>query len=602
MGHIHVLPPRVANQIAAGEVVERPASAVKELVENSIDAGAGRITIRIEKAGKRLIEVEDDGCGMSVEDAELSVRRHATSKIADIEDLHRIASHGFRGEALPSIAAVSRFQMHTAPDGAHEGCEILVDGGSPARVQPAPPRKGTRIRVRDLFLNTPARLRFMRSDRTEEALIVETVRMLALANPGVAFALHVDGRLRIDLPAQTDAQRVHAVLGRAFAENSVHRRVTHEDLVIDGWFGLPTHHHRDASRIYMLLNGRVIRDRALIAAMRAAYQDVLFHDRYPVAVVRLEMDPANVDVNVHPAKREVRFRSPGTVRAALVAAVRAAIGHMGHQVSTQTSRQALRSMHAAPRMPGGASRPAPGPAPRPAARTLTAKEQAAQRMLFSASTAEPEVSAYACSEEGEARLDLGRPLAQIHRCYLLAQTDDGIVLVDQHAAHERITYERMKRQIARQRISSQHLLEPVRWRPDERMAAWLHEQWRSLERFGFELRPDDDPERFLILAVPAMLSDEAPERLAEQLIEACMLIGPDEARGDSGAGRIVERWLGNRACRSSVKSGRILSPEEQERLLREMEKTPNIAQCNHGRPTYVRLSLNDLDRLFGRRD
>ncbi|RMG92802.1 MAG: DNA mismatch repair endonuclease MutL [Zetaproteobacteria bacterium] len=601
MGHIHVLPPRVANQIAAGEVVERPASAVKELVENSIDAGASRITIRIEKAGKRLIEVEDDGCGMSVDDAQLSVQRHATSKITDIEDLHRIASHGFRGEALPSIAAVSRFQMHTALAGAREGCEVLVEGGSTARVQPAPPRKGTRIRVRDLFLNTPARLRFMRSDRTEEALIVETVRMLALANPGVAFALYIDGRVRFDLPAQTDAKRVHALLGKGFAENSVHRRVTHEDIVIDGWFGLPTHHHRDASRIYILLNGRVIRDRALIAVMRAAYQDVLFHDRYPVAVVRIEMDPASVDVNVHPAKREVRFRSPGAVRSALVAAVRTAIGHMGRQVSTQTSLQALRSMSAAPRMPAGAPRQAPMRV-QGAARMPSAKEQAVQRLLFAAAgVSEPSASEYARPAEDEVYLDLGRPLAQIHRCYLLAQTDDGIVLIDQHAAHERITYERMKRQIARQRISSQQLLAPVRWQPDERMAAWLHEHWPLLERFGFVLHPEDGSERFLITAVPAMLTDEDPERLAEELVEACMLIGPDEARGDSGAGRIVERWLGNHACRSSVKSGRILAPEEQEQLLREMERTPNIGQCNHGRPTYVRLSLNDLDRLFGRR-
>ncbi|MDQ7011012.1 MAG: DNA mismatch repair endonuclease MutL [Mariprofundaceae bacterium] len=586
--HIQPLPPQVANQIAAGEVVERPASVVKELVENSLDAGATHIVVRIEKAGRKRIEVEDDGCGMSAVDAPMAMQRHATSKITSLEDLHRIASHGFRGEALPSIASVSRFRMHTCLRGEKEGMEVRVDGGGPVETRPAPARAGTRIEVLDLFLNTPARLRFMRTDKTEEAWIIDAMRALALASPQAAFRLEVDGRRRLSVPAgQGERERVVAIMGDEFAENSIEQASEYEGVRILAQLGLPTFHHHNSSRMLFIVNGRVVRDRQLIAALRAGYRDVMFHDRYPVALLRIDMDPRDLDVNVHPAKREVRFRSPQGLRAGIVACVRAGIEHMGHTVSSQTGSEALRAMQSSYRSAasGFPERARPVPAS-PAGADI-------RRLLFSSpGAAEPEREYTA-----DVPLDLGQPLAQIHRCYILAQTDDGIVLVDQHAAHERITYEKMKAELGKGGLASQMLLTPAGWRTDATTAAWLHTHAGGMAVFGVDLEAAGE-ESFSIRAVPAMLADESPQQLLDELVEACMLVGIEA----EGYGRVLERWLGNRACKSSIKSGRALSPEEQEGLLREMERTPNIGQCNHGRPTYVWLSLTDLERLFGRRE
>lgn len=596
---IHLLPPQVANQIAAGEVVERPASVVKELVENSLDAGATRIDVRIRNAGKKSIEVSDNGSGMSAADAEMALQRHATSKISSSEDLHHIASHGFRGEALPSIASVSRFRMVTTLAGEGEGVEVLVNGGADVEVRPAAPRKGTSIEVLDLFLNTPARLNFMRADKTEEAAIVEAMRSLALANPATGLLLELDGRKRLDLPAGQDIDaRVLAIMGGEFADNSISQFIEHEGIQVSGHLGLPTYHYRDSTRMMFMVNGRVIRDKQLIAALRAGYRDVMFHDRYPVALVRIEMDPQDVDVNVHPAKREVRFRSPQAVRSAVVACVRTAIERMGQSVSSQPTEQALTSMRRSiPEGPSAGSRSFSG---MPSSSGFSSYRQGGgrpsadiQRTLFTApSVAEPQ-AAY----ELDGDLNLGTPLTQIHSCYILAQSGDGVVLVDQHAAHERITYERLKKQLFEGKVASQPLLTPASWSPNLDVAAWLHEHSDALERFGVEVESVGE-DTFLIRAVPAMLGKEPPVELVAELVEACMLIGI-EAEGNS---RVLERWLGNRACKGSIKSGRILAHEDQESLLREMERTPNIAQCNHGRPTYVRLSLNDLDRLFGRKE
>jgi len=599
---IHILSPQVANQIAAGEVVERPASAMKELVENSIDAGATRVIVRIAGAGKKRIEVDDNGYGMSAADAKLSLQRHATSKIESSEDLHRIASHGFRGEALPSIASVSRFRMQTANGG--EGVEVRVDGGGETLVKPAATRKGTRIEVLDLFLNTPARLNFMRSDKTEEAAIIDAFRGLALANAPVSMQLEMDGRLRFDFAAQDVKARVQTIMGREFADNSIEQCIEHEGMQITAWLGLPTFHYRDSTRMMFLVNGRVIRDKQLIAALRAGYRDVLFHDRYPVAVVRLEIDPADVDVNVHPAKREVRFKSPQTVRSGVVACVRAAIERMGHSVSSTTGEPALQAMlrstgtagfgggqgSSMPRFASGDYRPA------------TQQQMPAEiaRTLF-ASSGVHEAHEAAGLYDTTARLDLGRALAQIHRCYILAQTDSGVVLIDQHAAHERMTYEKLKAQLAGGDIATQMLLTPESLSVGSETAAWLHDHAGALHHFGVELEAAGD-ESFLIRSVPAMLGSEPLVEMVAELVESCRLIGIDHEAGSSGGARVLERWLGNRACKGSIKSGRLLSHEEQESLLREMERTPNIAQCNHGRPTYVRLSLNELDRLFGRQE
>ncbi|MDQ6960088.1 MAG: DNA mismatch repair endonuclease MutL [Mariprofundaceae bacterium] len=589
---IHVLPPAVANQIAAGEVVERPASIVKELVENSMDAGATHIRVRIEQAGKKLIEVDDDGCGMADADARLALKRHATSKITTAAELYAIASHGFRGEALPSIASVSRLEIHTARESAPAGIQITLEGAAEEDARPAPPRHGTRVRVRDLFFNTPARLRFLRTDRTEEAVIIETLRALALANGRVGLRLDCDGRQRLDTPAgQSRKARIMAIEGREFAANQHPWKLEYEDIHVDGFFGLPTHHHRNAGRMYFFINGRVVHDRQLISALKTGYRDVLFHDRFPQAVVWIEMDPAMVDVNVHPAKREVRFRHPQKVRAAVIACVRAAIEHMGQTVSSVPAEQALRSMHASTR---SQAHNASGTAPHTPADITTL------RNLFSAphaadSIAEPGASEYQVS--ADTTLNLGMPLAQIHRCYILAQTEDGVILVDQHAAAERIQYEKFKQQLLQGTLARQRLLTPDIWQPDAKTSAWLHDHADDLPHFGFEIEAKGE-ERFAITAMPAIVHDESPVELISELAQSMMRIGTDA----EGYGRILERWLGNRACRSSIKSGRILGLEEQESLLRNMEKTPNIAQCNHGRPTYVKLSLSNLDRLFGRRE
>ncbi|MDQ6991972.1 MAG: DNA mismatch repair endonuclease MutL [Mariprofundus sp.] len=616
---VHILPPQVANQIAAGEVVERPASAMKELVENSIDAGANRVVVRISDAGRKRIEVDDNGFGMSAADAELSLQRHATSKIESSEDLHCIASHGFRGEALPSIASVSRFRMQTAHDGV--GVEVRVDGGGETVVRPAPPRQGTRIEVLDLFLNTPARLNFMRSNKTEEAAIVDLFRALALANPSVAMQLELDGRSRFNFPGESTEARVMTIMGSKFADNQIEQSIEHEGMHISAWLGLPTFHHRDSTRMLFLVNGRVIRDKQLLAALRAGYRDVIFHDRYPVAVIRLEIDPANVDVNVHPSKREVRFKSPQTVRSGIVACVRAGIERMGQVVASTTSDQALMAIQrsSSPQSGGGGfAAPTGGGLSMTGAGTAAGGQQGGMprfssgdyrppsqasagrdvtRLLFSA----PDVHEGSGPYQASAPLDLGEPLAQIHRCYILAQTATGVVLVDQHAAHERMTYEKLKTELAGGTVVSQMLLTPESLSLSGEAAAWLHDHIDALCRFGVEVEAAGD-ESFLIRSIPAMLGSEPLVEMVTELVESCRLIGVDFEGGSSGGARVLERWLGNRACKGSIKSGRLLSSIEQGALLRAMESTPNIAQCNHGRPTYVTLSLHELDRLFGRQE
>ena len=596
--YIHILPPQVANQIAAGEVVERPASAVKELMENSVDAGAKRIVVRIEQAGKKRIEVEDDGMGMSPADAELALQRHATSKIESSEDLHHIASHGFRGEALPSIASVSRFRMITCSKDSQEGVEVRVDGGLNTQTRPAAKRKGTKIEILDLFLNTPARLQFMRTDKTEEAAIVEVFKGLALAHPNVAMSLELDGRKRFDFMVQSEEARVLAIMPNDFADNFLPQTLEHEGMQVTGYLGLATFHHRDSTRMLFLVNGRVIRDKQLIAALRAGYRDVMFHDRYPVAVIRLDIDPAAVDVNVHPAKREVRFKSPQSVFSAIVGCVRAGIERMGQTVASTTTDKALHAMQSsyqAPTPVAHSSMPRFVSESTANYRTQASRQvpQDVQRLLFSAQ-GNPQYTA-------EDVLDLGQPLAQIHQCYVLAQTDDGIILVDQHAAHERMTFEKLKSQLSGGKVAAQMMLTPESLELDGESLAWLQDNQNALNAFAVSVSIADD-ETVLVHSVPAMLSKEPPAELVAELIESCMLLGI-EAEGDkTGLGRILERWLGNRACKGSIKAGRTLSHEEQVNLLREMEKTPNIAQCNHGRPTYVRLSLNDMDKLFGRKE
>ncbi|MDQ6975915.1 MAG: DNA mismatch repair endonuclease MutL, partial [Mariprofundaceae bacterium] len=569
MQSIYLLSARVANQIAAGEVVERPASAIKELLENSLDAGAKSVRIRIHQAGKKCIDIEDDGCGMSSIDASMALKRHATSKISDVEDLQAIASHGFRGEALPSIASVSRFRMHTALQGGQEGIEITVNQRGETEAAPATWRQGTRIEVRDLFLNTPARLRFMRTDKTEEAAIIEVVRGLALAKSSVAIRLDVDGRKRLDFPAADRGTRVRAIMGDEFMKNAMVQNIDHEGMIVDAFLGVPTYHHRDSTRMLFLVNGRVIRDRPLVAALRAAYRDVMFHDRYPLAVIYLEIDPADVDVNVHPSKREVRFKTPQSVRAALVTCVRVALATHGQHVAAHTTQETIQTFSG--RMATLTSAPASAQA---SPMNYPSVDQSnIEKPLFHC----PEVhenkdessNAYAAASTP---LQLGQARAQIHRRYIISQNSEGMVLIDQHAAHERINYERMKQEMAEGRVMPQRLLLPIPWQADALTAAWLHEQKEELQVFGVDIHADRD--HFSIHSVPALLQDDASLALVEELVASCRLIGAKAEAGESGMGRVLERWLGNRACKTSLKSGCSLNIEEQSQLLRQMEKTP----------------------------
>ncbi|MDQ7003376.1 MAG: DNA mismatch repair endonuclease MutL, partial [Ghiorsea sp.] len=567
------------------------------------------IVVKIEKSGKKRIEIEDDGVGMSPSDAALALQRHATSKLETSADLHHIASHGFRGEALPSIASVSRFRMTTAAKGSQEAVEVRVDGGLNTEVRPAPLRKGTKVEILDLFLNTPARLQFMRTDKTEEAAIVEVFKGLALAHPKVAMRLELDGRKRFDFVKQSAEARVLAIMPNDFADNFLPQSLEHEGIQVSSYLGLPTFHHRDSTRMLFLVNGRVIRDKQLIAALRAGYRDVMFHDRYPVAVIRLEIDPAAVDVNVHPAKREVRFRSPQTVFSAIVGCVRSGIERMGQSVATTTTDKALDAVQSSSYTHANPSRNPVSHSSMPRfVSESTANYQAqptkqvpqdVQKLLFS--TPPPLLQAGSGQYTAEKDLNLGQPLAQIHQCYVLAQTVEVIILVDQHAAHERITFEKLKRQLSGGKIAAQMLLTPEPLLLDSESMAWVWDNPDALQAFAVSLKVKDE-QNIGIQSVPAMLSQEPPVELVAELIDSCMLLGMEAEAGETGLGRILERWLGNRACKGSIKAGRTLSYEEQVNLLREMEQTPNIAQCNHGRPTYVRLSLYDLDKLFGRKE
>ncbi|MDQ6962697.1 MAG: DNA mismatch repair endonuclease MutL [Mariprofundaceae bacterium] len=595
MQTIHVLDPLVANQIAAGEVVERPVSVIKELVENSLDAGATHIRVRIEQAGKQLIDVDDNGCGMSEVDAALSLQRHATSKVQLAEDLHTIASHGFRGEALPSIASVSRFRMLTAQEGEEAGHEITVDGDAVVVVRPAAPRQGTHIQIRDLFFNTPARRRFLRTDRTEETLIVELMRQFALAYASIHIELFCQGKKKLHYAISKDEKkRLSDVLGADFVSNSSLSEQDYEGIVVRGYFSLPTFHYRDNSKIRFFVNGRLIQDRSLLQAMKMAYQDVMFHDRFPWAVIWIELDPAEVDVNVHPSKKEVRFRQPQKVRSAVVMCARQAI-----EASGQTAVQTSPIMEETEKPMRAQQNPMPSVPRTPSVNTSFSTPQFQSKK---AQVPTPEITQALLMQVAETdanyqektTLNLGRPLAQIHHAYIVSQTESGIMLIDQHAAAERITFEAMKKQLHQGNVSRQHMLLPMSFEVNDEVAQYLEKHANDLGKYGFTV--EEKEAQWLIVAVPSLLGKENPVLLLDELLESMMCIGLEME-----SGRILERWLGNHACRQSVKAGQTLDMRAQESLLRQMEQTANIAQCNHGRPTYIPLSLDELDRMFGRK-
>ncbi|MGQ4879560.1 DNA mismatch repair endonuclease MutL [Billgrantia sp. LNSP4103-1] len=646
---IRVLDPRLANQIAAGEVVERPASVVKELVENAIDAGSTRIEVELEAGGARMIRVRDDGCGIGEADLPLALSRHATSKIASLEDLEGVASLGFRGEALASISSVSRLELvANAEDDPRSGWRVVAEGRQmEPRVTPAPHPRGTSVTVRDLFFNTPARRKFLRTEKTEYGHVEEAFRRLALSRFDITWVLRHNQKTIHQLPSGDDAarreRRIAALLGKGFLDNALHLDLAAGSLRLWGWVGLPTHSRAQADQQYFFVNGRVVRDRLVAHAIRQAYRDVLFHGRHPVFVLYLEVDPTVVDVNVHPTKHEVRFRD----------------GRLVHDFLFSSLHRALAEARPAERESYQDDAPEPGAADNairePAARWQQqpmrlhetpdgAKQVTADRVrafmsgyralhpqheahlltpqptdgddatlpaTTATATGEPEgASATArpltLSGQGGAEREQGLPdhedgsgipplgfaIAQLHGVYILSQTAQGMIIVDMHAAHERIVYERMKTQVHGGALEAQPLLVPVSMAASHAEVATAEAERAAFSRLGVELDVAG-PETLLVRQVPTLLADADVEPLIRDMLGDLERYG----RSDRLEARINE-LLATMACHGSVRANRRLTTAEMNALLRDMERTERSGQCNHGRPTWTEMSLKQLDRLF----
>jgi len=599
---IRRLPEHVVNRIAAGEVVERPASVVKELVENALDAGAGRIDIVTAGGGKSLIRVADDGGGIDSADLALAVSRHCTSKLSG-DDLAAIATLGFRGEALASIGAVARLSLLSRHASSAHAWTIDVDGGRVGDLRPASHAAGTQVEVRDLFFATPARLKFLRSDRAEAHAVTEVVRRLALANPRVRFTLAGPDRTPLDYPAADRGSpleaRIGQVIGRDFAENAMPIHAEREGIRLAGYAGLPTFNRANSLQQYMFVNGRALRDPLLAGALRAAYADVLARDRYPVAVLFLDVPAAEVDVNVHPAKTEVRFRDPGLVRGLLIGAIRDALAEHGFRAASTGGAATLAAFRSGMTQthvpPGGAWGGPPdwrGWAA-PSGGGFAEAEQAGFAVVDRPS-ADGRASRAAADEASLAK-PLGAARAQIHQNYIVAQTADGLVIVDQHAAHERIVYEKLKAGLEGRPVARQILLIPEVVELPRDDVERLVGRDGELAQMGLVVEPFG-PGAVAVTETPAMLGQADAAGLVRDIAD-------DLAEWDSST-RLAERLdriASTMACHGSVRAGRRLKPEEMDALLREMEATPQSGQCNHGRPTYVELKLADVERLFGRR-
>lgn len=635
---IRRLPPETVNRIAAGEVVERPASAIKELVENALDAGATRVEIQADGGGLTRILIADDGKGIPKDELPLAVERHATSKLepddAGDVDLLRIHTLGFRGEALPSIGSVARLTITTRAKEEADAWSVTVDGGDQRPTAPAgfPGPHGARVEVRDLFYATPARLKFMKSERSEAMAISEEIKRQAMAHEAVAFTLSLDGKVTLRLPAEHPGfegrlKRLGALLGRDFEANALLIDQERDGVRLSGYAGLPTYSRGNAAHQFLFVNGRPVRDRLLQGALRGAYADFLARDRHPAAALFLDIDPLYVDVNVHPAKAEVRFRDPALVRGLIVGALRHALHAAGHRASTTVAADALSGFrpHTGEALysPSSASAQSFGNAapgwsgwqgwsqPAAAAQNLPGLNERSARVEH---TWSGEASAPSFRTLGEIQAEhagqiapgaqtptdlidhpLGAARAQLHGTYIVAQTRDGLVVVDQHAAHERLVYERMKTQMATGAVTRQALLTPEVVELDpaeaERVAAKseeLAEMGLIVEAFG----------------VGAVLVRETPALLGDTDVQGLIRDIADDLSEHGAALSLKERMAevcGTMACHGSVRAGRVLSAPEMNALLRQMEATPHSGQCNHGRPTYVELKLNDLEKLFGRR-
>ena len=599
---IRRLPPETVNRIAAGEVVERPASAVKELVENAVDAGAGRIEVQADGGGLSRILVADDGQGLTADELSLALERHATSKLspdaAGNFDLLRIATLGFRGEALPSIGSVARLTLTARARGSLDAFSLSTAAGSLEQARPAAfaGDHGARVEVRDLFYATPARLKFMKSERAEAMAIAEEVKRQAMAHEAVGFSLDLDGRRTLRLAPETKGpegrlKRLAAVLGADFEANALQLDQVREGVALTGYAGLPTYSRGNAAHQYLFVNGRPVRDRLLAGALRAAYADFLARDRHPTAALYVDLEPELVDINVHPAKAEVRFRDPALVRGLIIGALRHALAGAGHRASTTVASAAL-----------GGFRPGGGPSPR--------GFSAWSAGGWTPQTAPPSFAGLS-EPSGRAELDydsapsaevidpttypLGAARAQVHETYVVAQTTDGIVIVDQHAAHERLVYEKMKAELEAGGAVRQTLLMPEVVELDPAEAERVGRYADDLARLGLVIEPFG-PGAVLVRETPALLGETDAAGLVRDIADDLAENGAPLALAER-----LQAVCSTMACHGSVRAGRRLSAAEMNALLRQMEATPHSGQCNHGRPTYVELKLADIERLFGRR-
>ena len=603
---VRQLPETTINRIAAGEVVERPASVVKELVENALDAGARKIDVLTDGGGRRLIRVTDDGAGMTRADLDLCVERHATSKL-DGDDLLSIDTLGFRGEALPSIGAVARLIITTRHAAEPHAWTLTVDAGDKSDIKPAALGQGTTIEVRDLFYATPARLKFLKTDRSEAEAVREVVRRLAMSRPDVAFTLAGEERAPVTWGAAADNEpkelslsRLGDVLGPDFRANAIAIDAERDGVRVTGFAGLPTLSRANTLGQYLFVNGRPVRDKLLVGAVRGAYADYLPRDRHPVLALFVTLETREVDVNVHPAKTEVRFRDGGLVRGLIVRALKEALAREGQRAASTGGGATIAAFRPVAMARRGAydwrnspARPVPwSPAQGNVALGFAAPEQAA--FDVGAPSADARVDSFEPASELIER-PLGAARAQIHETYIVSQTRDGLIVVDQHAAHERIVYERMKAAVEKTGVARQILLIPEIVELDEADAARLVARADDLARFGLSVEAFG-PGAVAVRETPAMLGDVDVRGLVTDLAEH-MAEWDDELP--------LERRLlhvsATIACHGSVRAGRRLKPEEMNALLREMEEVPNSGQCNHGRPTYVELKLTDIERLFGRK-
>ena len=616
---IRRLPPETVNRIAAGEVVERPASAIKEIVENSLDAGALQVDIQADDGGLGRILVVDDGGGMGRDELALALERHATSKLspnADGDfDLLRIGTLGFRGEALPSIGSVARLTLTARRKGSADAYSLTVEGG--AMGQPGPAAfagaHGARVEVRDLFYATPARLKFMKSARAESMAIAEEVKRQAMAHEATGFSLDLDGRRVLRLPPERPGpegrlKRLAAILGAEFEDNALLIDQQRESVALTGYAGLPTYSRGNAGHQYLFVNGRPVRDRLLQGALRAAYADFLARDRHPTAALFVTLDPELVDVNVHPAKAEVRFRDPALVRGLIVGALRHALAGAGHRASTTVASAALdgfraQSMppqaYAAANARGFSAWGAGGWTPQATAQQLPGVQEISARFERDDYAPSDLASAVGAAVSAEVidltDYPLGAARAQVHETYIVAQTRDGVVIVDQHAAHERLVYERMKAEMDRGGVARQALLLPEVVDLDPAEAERVAERADELAALGLIIEPFG-PGAILVRETPALLGETDAAGLIRDIADDLAENGAPLALGER-----LQAVCSTMACHGSVRAGRRLNAAEMNALLREMEVTPHSGQCNHGRPTYVELKLADIEKLFGRR-